>query len=85
MDTLQGEAGLASPSSSASQPASSGRLLAVLPPALVVFVTALVYAPSLFNGWVDYDDPRNLMQNFHFRGLGRSQLLWMFRASLPAA
>lgn len=46
--------------------------------ALAVFlVSCAVFAPALRNGFVDWDDEQNFLQNPHYRGLGPRQLLWM--------
>ena len=49
-----------------------------LPIAAVAVVTALVYARTLVNGFVDFDDQSNLIENPFFRGLAPSNLSWMF-------
>ena len=38
----------------------------------------LVFLPSLGNGFTDFDDDKNLTGNTEFRGLGWTQLRWMF-------
>src|SRR5262245_60917894 len=45
---------------------------------LVGIVTLLVYLPSLGNGFVDWDDDKNLLDNLAYRGLGPAQLEWMW-------
>jgi len=45
-------------------------------------LTLTVFAPALRNGFVDWDDNVNLIQNLHYRGLGVAQLRWMFTASI---
>jgi Flp pilus assembly protein TadD len=47
-------------------------------PALIALATAIVFLPALRNGFVSWDDGMNFYENFHFRGLGRAQLSWMF-------
>lgn len=37
-----------------------------------------VFLPSLRNGFVDWDDARNLLDNLAYRGLGAEQLRWMW-------
>ncbi len=49
----------------------------MIPPGIVT-VTVLAFLPSLWNGFVDWDDPLNLLENPHYRGLGWEQLTWMF-------
>ncbi len=53
----------------------AGRWLA---PVLIVLVTVLVFFPSLQNGFVNWDDDKNLLDNPNYRGLGLAQLGWMF-------
>ena len=48
----------------------------------IAIVTLLAFAPSLQNGFVDWDDDLNLTRNPHFRGLGLEQLRWMFTTTL---
>lgn len=45
---------------------------------LVAAATAVVYIPTLSNGFVDFDDQTNLTDNPFFRGLGPQALRWMF-------
>jgi tetratricopeptide (TPR) repeat protein len=52
---------------------SSGLIAAVL--AAVIF---LVFSPSLRNGFVKWDDDVNFLFNPYYRGLGWTQLRWMF-------
>lgn len=51
----------------------------VLPVALAG-ITFLVFVPALWNGFVDWDDPINLLNNRDYRGLGWTQLRWMATA-----
>src|SRR5262245_33196731 len=44
----------------------------------LVVVTLIVFSPALGNGWLDYDDDRNFLNNPHYRGLGLAQLRFMF-------
>jgi Flp pilus assembly protein TadD len=37
-----------------------------------------VFWPALKNGFVNWDDYENIVNNLHYRGLGLSQLGWMF-------
>ncbi|MFN0151880.1 MAG: tetratricopeptide repeat protein [bacterium] len=46
--------------------------------ALILIATAIVYLPSLQNGFVNWDDPENITENWAYRGLGAAQLRWMF-------
>src|SRR5262245_3216487 len=45
---------------------------------LVFVLSAYAFWPSLHNGFVSWDDPLNFTDNPHYRGLGWSQLKWMF-------
>ena len=45
-------------------------------------VTTAVFGPSLRHGFTDWDDPINLLNNPHYRGLEWPQLRWMLTASL---
>ncbi|HYV56269.1 MAG TPA: tetratricopeptide repeat protein [Candidatus Nitrosopolaris sp.] len=51
-------------------------------PLLVVLATLVCFLPVLHDGFVDWDDPRMLTDNPDYRGLGRSQLHWMFTTFL---
>jgi Flp pilus assembly protein TadD len=46
----------------------------------VAAVTFLVYVPSLANGFVDWDDNLNIIDNTKYRGLSFENVLWMFTA-----
>jgi len=43
-----------------------------------VLLTLLVYLPSLSNGFVNWDDPDNIVNNIRIRSLDFSSLKWMF-------
>lgn len=47
-------------------------------PFVVVLSTWTTFLPALQNGFVDWDDGKTLLENPHYRGLGWSQLRWMF-------
>ena len=49
-------------------------------PIALALLTAVVFAPVLRAGFVDWDDPINFLENPHYRGLGWSQLRWMLTA-----
>jgi Flp pilus assembly protein TadD len=49
--------------------------------ALVLAVVA-VFAHGLYNDFVQWDDPINLIDNKQFRGLGWKQIEWMFSTTL---
>lgn len=63
-----------------SPPAGTGRRrwLPWLVPAVVVLLTFLAFLPALDNGFVNWDDDGTLTRNPHFRGLGWTQIRWMF-------
>lgn len=51
--------------------------------ALIVAAAALVvFAPAIRNGFVDWDDNLLLVGNLHYRGLGWTQIRWMFTTAL---
>jgi len=47
-------------------------------PCLIAITTFVAFSPTLQNGFVNWDDPGNLVNNPDFRGLGWAQLTWMF-------
>src|SRR5207237_6021478 len=49
-----------------------------LAPLVVGLVTFLTFLPALGNGFVSWDDEKNFLTNPHYRGLGPSQLSWMW-------
>ena len=51
-------------------------------PLALVLVTAVVFAPVLGGGFVDWDDPINFLENPYYRGLGWRQLRWMLTANV---
>jgi tetratricopeptide (TPR) repeat protein len=44
----------------------------------IAIVTVAVFAPSLKNGFVDWDEPGLILENPHIRRLGWDQVRWMF-------
>ena len=46
-------------------------------PVALAAVTVLAFLPVLRNGFVAWDDTRNLLENPHYRGFGWAQLRWM--------
>ena len=48
--------------------------------AAVAIVTFFAFLPTLENGFVDWDDQYNFLLNESYRGLGWTQLKWMFTA-----
>jgi len=55
-----------------------GGFLRWLIPCSIAITTFVAFSPTLQNGFVNWDDPANLVNNPHFRGLGWEQLAWMF-------
>jgi tetratricopeptide (TPR) repeat protein len=51
-------------------------------PAIVVGATIAAFYPSLWNGFVEYDDDALFLNNQSYRGLGWPQLRWMFTTFL---
>ena len=51
-------------------------------PLLVAAATFLIFSGVLRNGFLNWDDPTNFLQNPHYRGLGWTQIRWMFTSSL---
>jgi protein O-mannosyl-transferase len=51
-------------------------------PLLVALLTLGAFLPALANGWVDWDDKENFLDNPDWRGLGLSQLKWMWTTHL---
>jgi Flp pilus assembly protein TadD len=51
-------------------------------PIAVGLITLLAFSPALWNGFVNWDDGYLLVANPHWRGLGRTQIHWMFTTSL---
>src|SRR5438445_475708 len=47
-------------------------------PVLIALVTVVPFLPTLDNQFVNWDDDKNLLKNPHYRGLGWSQLRWMW-------
>ena len=53
--------------------------------AVVALVTLAVFLPSVRNGWVNWDDADNFLGNPHFRGLGWSNIRWIFSGNVQDA
>lgn len=49
--------------------------------ALAVLVTLIAFFPALQAGFIDWDEDPLLIKNFSYRGLGLTQLRWMFTTS----
>ncbi len=50
----------------------------LFPSALLALITFIAFLPSLRNGFVTWDDDRNFLENFSYRGLGWENLSWMW-------
>jgi tetratricopeptide (TPR) repeat protein len=50
----------------------------LLTPLLIALVTFAAFLPTLGNQFVNWDDGKNLLDNPHYRGLGWTQLRWMW-------
>lgn len=63
-----------------------GRALAVVQtarvPLLIALATFIVFSPALWNQFVDWDDQVNFLTNQEYRGLGWTNLKWMFTTFL---
>src|SRR5437899_270958 len=57
---------------------SAQRWVRWLAPLLVAVFTLAAFLPALQNQFVNWDDDRNFLDNPHYRGLGWSQLRWMW-------
>jgi Tfp pilus assembly protein PilF len=51
-------------------------------PFALAALTFLVFSPALLNGFVEWDDQVNLLQNPNYQGLGWQQIRWMFTSTL---
>jgi len=49
-----------------------------LVPVLIALVTFAAFLPTLQNQFVTWDDGKNFLENAHYRGLGWTQLRWMW-------
>src|SRR5438128_744493 len=49
-----------------------------LVPLLIAVVTFATFLPALHNQFVNWDDDKNFLENPHYRGLGWTQLTWMW-------
>lgn len=52
--------------------------LTILLVSSLVLVTFAAFQPSLGNGFVNWDDDSNFLENIYFRGLGGRQVRWAF-------
>jgi tetratricopeptide (TPR) repeat protein len=51
-------------------------------PALVALLTFATFLPALQNDWVNWDDTDNFLQNPSYRGLGWTELKWMWTTQM---
>src|SRR3989454_4788503 len=58
------------------------RLVFWLLPVMIALVTFVPFLPTLDNQFVNWDDQRNFLDNYHYRGLGWTQLRWMWTTHL---
>src|SRR5262245_16908271 len=56
----------------------SARLVRWVIPTLIALIVWAAFSPVLQNGFVDWDDDANFLENPNYRGLGWHQLSWMF-------
>src|SRR5438445_6572706 len=61
---------------------SAQRWVRWLAPLLIALVNFAAFLPALQNEFVDWDDQRNFLENPHYRGLGWTQLRWMWTTHL---
>src|SRR5260370_25806369 len=45
---------------------------------LIFILTFAVFLPTLSAGFVNWDDDKNFLENSNYRGLGWTQILWMW-------
>jgi hypothetical protein len=55
-----------------------GHVLKWLAPAVLVVTTSVAFLPTLENGFANFDDIENFLNNQSYRGVGPAQLRWMF-------
>ena len=63
-------------------PAASRSTFGFILPVVVVAVTFVAFLPVLDAGFLNWDDDVNLLDNPRYRGLGWTQLRWMFTTML---
>jgi Flp pilus assembly protein TadD len=59
-------------------------LVAGLTPALIALLTFAVFSPALWNDFVEWDDYKNFVENFDYRGLAWKNIRWMFTSAVLA-
>jgi len=60
------------------QGAAARSAAAWLGPLLLVIITAVAFLPALEADFLNWDDPNNITNNDHYRGLGAEQIRWAF-------
>ena len=68
----------------AARPVTRSRPARFAAPLAIILITVGVFAPSVWNGFVDRDDPVYILDNTSYRGLGWPQLRWMLTATVEA-
>ena len=58
--------------------AARARRVSLAVPACVALVAFLAFLPVLHDGFVSWDDDKNFVDNPLYRGLGPTQLGWMW-------
>ncbi len=51
-------------------------------PLTIALATLIVFLPALWNNFVDWDDVTNFVENMNYRGLGLTELHWMWTSHL---
>jgi hypothetical protein len=51
-------------------------------PFLIVASVSVAFLPALWNGFTNWDDRQNFLDNYDYRGLGPANLKWMFTTFL---
>jgi hypothetical protein len=59
-------------------PKITATLTSWMVPVSIAVLTITAFLPVLQNGFVNWDDDKNIYDNLNYRGLGWSQLEWMF-------
>ena len=70
--------GFSAESRIARHPGPSSPLSRWLMPLLIALLAFAAFLPALENGFVSWDDEKNFLENPRYRGLGWTQLRWMF-------
>src|SRR2546426_797174 len=68
-----------SPTRAGQRPPAWATLTAAL---FIAVLSAIAFAPSLQGQFLNWDDERNFLKNPDYRGLGWTQIRWMFGATL---